>query len=105
MNTLFTLKTQHGEMHVKPENIAKMQKHIHSKPKAYKPKADKRIFPKHSHHLQSTLTYVNAYLSMNGLLIDQYGRGIFNLSDFHLSSGPTVWPDPALDTVEYEDAE
>jgi len=98
--TLFTLKTPNGEMHVKPENLAKVQKHIDSKPKAKKPKADKRLFPCDSNSLRSTRAYVEAYLRLNA---GHRGVSLSLVDDGTVySDNPTVWPDPSLDTVEQE---
>ena len=103
LTTLFTLKTPSGEMHVKPENMAKMQAHLAKCAKGIKPskpKACKRLFPNTSQALSSTAAYVAAYLELN------YGhRGVsLTLIDDGTvySTNPTVWPDPSLDTVEVD---
>ena len=101
--TLFTLKTPNGEFHVKPENLAKVQKHLDSKPKAKKPKADKRLFPCDSNSLRSTRMYVEAYLRLNAKAPCHGGVGLSLVDDGTVySDSPTVWPDHSLDTVEQE---
>jgi hypothetical protein len=90
-------------MMVKPEHIADMQAKLAKLDKASKSKAKPKIpalgltrrYPNDSTALASTKAYVEAFLRQNPML-----EFVDGAKGYVLSDSPTVWPDPALDTVE-----
>ena len=101
-STMFKLAMPGGSILCKPENIGKYNAALEkaSKRKLWKAKAEKRIFPS-TMYCGSTREYVAAYVRLNSIA----GLGDPAEVDKHwiLSTTPTIWPDPSLDTVDQED--
>jgi hypothetical protein len=77
-------------LNLKPESLHKVQKHLATKAKPSKPKADRRAFPKDDRGLYSTASYVKAYLELNNIHYKRHNGDLHN--EYTLNLAPTTWP-------------
>ena len=90
--TTFTLKPE--SLHALKTTLEKLDKKLPNP----KPKADKRLFPKHTSALASTAAYVRAYLAINE---GHRGVSLTLIDDGTVySDAPTTWP---VDEDTYEE--